>query len=441
MLGPRLDAQREDGDPFLGDDTLQIALFDGRLVGAFGGIVLPCDGDRTQGGRAVIAQRIVIGRRFSGLVSDIGIGVLGALVLEREADRLLVERLGGILRSPAQLVFGLEESHLRRVDPQVRRRTGNDHVRILGLRLRFARDVDADTDAHVIALVVGQEHLFETRVFVAGHVAENVGADAVGAPVVVDQRRAVLGGVHGRVVGIGRDDACGDGFGSLRPGDVGLHFAKAHRHAQLERIGIFEPLGDIAAVDPVVAAESLGRKRRIGGEGGDRLVPEHLHIDLLLLVVLHRNRLVGFEVRIGNRPVGVGDAVHDRHAQQFGESDGHLVVRTGDDAAPRRVSLGNHVGERPFAPVGRRIEGLELREPAVYRRSDIAAERTARQAFVELVHMLLHGNHESLQRLEFRADLVVQGIHLPVGHLVRIAIHVLEIARTRNAEQHYRKQQ
>ena len=55
--------------------------------------------------------------------------------------------------------------------------------------------------------------------------------------------------------------------------------------------------------------------------------------------------------------------------------------------------------------------------------------------------MLLHGNHESLQRLEFRADLVVQGIHLPVGHLVRIAIHVLEIARTRNAEQHYRKQQ
>ena len=120
--------------------------------------------------------------------------------------------------------------------------------------------------------------------------------------------------------------------------------------------------------------------------------------------------------------------MHDGHTQQAGKSDGHFVFRAVDDALIGGIGLGDDVGERPFAPVGRGIIGLELGLPCIDRSTDVTAERPARKRFVELVHVLLHGNHKTLQRLEFRAGLVIEGIHLFFRNLIGIAVDVFEIA-------------
>ena len=250
------------------------------------------------------------------------------------------------------------------------------------------------------------------------------------APVVVDERRAVLRGVHRRIVGISLDNTPGNSLGGLRTGDVGLHIRQTHGHAQLERIGIFEPLRDIAVVDAVVAAPRFGRERRVAAQYLDSLVQllEHLRIDRLLRIVLHIDRLVALQLRIGNRTVGVRHTVHDGHSQQAGESDGHFVFRAVDDALIGGIGLGDDVGERPFAPVGRGIIGLELGLPCIDRSTDVTAERPARKRFVELIHMLLHRNHKTLKSFELRSGLIIQGIHLVVRNLIGIAVDVFEIA-------------
>ena len=250
------------------------------------------------------------------------------------------------------------------------------------------------------------------------------------APIVIDQRHAVFGCVHSRIIGIDRNDTSGNRLRGFCPGNVRLHIGEAHRHTQLERIGVFEPLSDIAVINTVVTAPCLGRKRRIAAQYLDGLVQllEHLRIDRLLRVILHIDRLVAFQLRVRDRAVGIGHTVHDGHTQQAGKSDGHFVFRAVDDALIRGIGLGDNVGERPFAPVGRRIIRLELGLPRIDRSTDVTAERPARKRFVELIHMLLHRNHKTLKSFELRSGLIIQGIHLVVRNLIGIAVDVFEIA-------------
>lgn len=140
--------------------------------------------------------------------------------------------------------------------------------------------------------------------------------------------------MHRRIVGIRRNDAPGNGFGGLRLRQFGLDVGEPHGHAQFQRVGILEPLGDVAVVDGVVAAPCLGRKRRVAAQDLDGFIQllEHLRVDRLLRVVGYIDRLVALELRVGYRTVGVRHTMHDGHAQQPGEGYGHLVVRTADDA-------------------------------------------------------------------------------------------------------------
>ena len=266
------------------------------------------------------------------------------------------------------------------------------------------------------------------------------------APVVIDERHTVFGSRHQRIVRIGRNHSVGDRFGSLGFGDIGLDIRQTHGHAQFQRVGVLDPLADVAEVDVVELAERIGRKLLVGMERGQNLVQllEHLRIDLLLRVVGDGKRFgrIVDDLGIRNRSVGVGHAVHDRHAQQLGQCEGHLVVGVVDDAAIIGVNLLHDDDERPPEPVGRRIECGEFLFPAVGRLAHVSGEGIAGERFVELVAVLLHRYDEVLQPADIGTDFVILPLELLVRSFRRIPVDPVENARTPDrTEQHESRQQ
>ena len=68
-----------------------------------------------------------------------------------------------------------------------------------------------------------RKHLLAARIVVAVHVIDDVGTNTMVAPVVVNERRSVVRGVHHGIVCVGRDDPGGNGFGSFRFRQIGLN--------------------------------------------------------------------------------------------------------------------------------------------------------------------------------------------------------------------------
>jgi hypothetical protein len=84
VLRPRLDAQREDGDPFLHDDAFKVAF---EVLGS----VDPRNPDVALGHRAVVADRIGVGRGLDVSLGQIGVGAAGTALLERKPYGCFVE--------------------------------------------------------------------------------------------------------------------------------------------------------------------------------------------------------------------------------------------------------------------------------------------------------------------------------------------------------------
>ena len=247
-------------------------------------------------------------------------------------------------------------------------------------------------------------------------------------PVVVDERHPVLRRVHARVVGVRQDESPGYRLGGPGCRCLGGYITYAHREAQFQGVGVPDPLADVPVVHPVVVAPCRGVKTRVVAERLYRRVKfrEHLHVDFLLGVVSHCDALVGQGVAVRHRPVGVRHAVQHGHPEEAGEGVSHLVVSAVDYPPVRRVELRDDIRERPRSPVSRRVEGLEPGQPGVHRRADVAGERPACQALVELVHVLLHRDHKALHRDYLRPDPVVVGLHLLRRDLVRVGVQHLE---------------
>ena len=139
------------------------------------------------------------------------------------------------------------------------------------------------------------------------------------APVVVDQRHTVFGSVHIGIVRVVENHAVRNGLLGLLLGDIRFHIRQAHSHSQFERVGIFDPLFDVAVINIIRLAERLCRHLLVGMQGrnyGVQLL-EHLHINGFLRIVSDRERLgrILDHLRIGNRAVSVRHAVHDRYAE------------------------------------------------------------------------------------------------------------------------------
>ena len=97
-------------------------------------------------------------------------------------------------------------------------------------------------------------------------------------PVVVYERHAVLGRVHVCVVGIGEDEPPGNGLGGLCCGSLGGDVADAHRQAELQGVGVFQPFAYVPVIDAVVVAPRGSVEVDVVGERFDcgvKLV-EHL---------------------------------------------------------------------------------------------------------------------------------------------------------------------
>ena len=114
ILRPRLDTQRENSDPLLGDDAFQVTLLDGIRIARF-------PRNRNRAGRAlctVIIHRIDISQRRTERIGQIGVDTGRSPLLERQFDGLFVEIFGIALHRPAaQGAFGAQERHLRGIHP------------------------------------------------------------------------------------------------------------------------------------------------------------------------------------------------------------------------------------------------------------------------------------------------------------------------------------
>ena len=179
-------------------------------------------------------------------------------------------------------------------------------------------------------------------------------------PTVPKQCRAVEFGLKLRIVGILGDDPGGDGFRSFCLCGLLVDIGKAHRHTQFKRIGVFDPLFKVAVVNLVVFAEGFRTQIPVALQRFQRGVQffEHLRICFLLRVIGDGQAFffVLYDLGVGYRAVSVGQAVHNRHAQDVGQGYRHFVVGFVDDAAVSGVSFGDDIHKRRFEPVGGGIE-------------------------------------------------------------------------------------
>ena len=202
-----------------------------------------------------------------------------------------------------------------------------------------------------------------------------------------------------------------------------------HRKTQLERVGQTAPALQTAAVKPVGIggdhACTVARKHL----DGSIQISEHGLEDLFLRVQRHR---IGARthLRIGNRSVGVGDAVYAGDLHHLRHGDGILVF--GHLAQLREVrhfiGVDNPVKYR--RPVRLRVVGREFSsvESAV-RIGDITAVRPAQQQIGELALIdvgrndpALHGGHE-------RPHGVTVPLHILCGNLIGIPVDIFVVGR------------
>ena len=97
-------------------------------------------------------------------------------------------------------------------------------------------------------------------------------------PVVVYEVHAVLGRVHVGVVGVGEDEPSCNGFRGLCGSGLRGNVADAHRQAELQGVGVFQPFADVPVIDAVVVAPGGSVEVNVVGERFDcgvKLV-EHL---------------------------------------------------------------------------------------------------------------------------------------------------------------------
>ena len=88
---------------------------------------------------------------------------------------------------------------------------------------------------------------------------------------------------------------------------------------------------------------------KIAADHTDGLTLDHTAVPVAFFFVL-------YDLGVGYRAVSVGQAVHNRHAQDVGQGYRHFVVGFVDDAAVGGVSFGDDIHERRFEPVGGGIE-------------------------------------------------------------------------------------
>ena len=454
MFRPSFHSEGEYGYPLLGDDALEIAL---EVA------LLPSYGDVAHGGVAVLyaiaVHRVdIVGRYLLG-IECVGVGTGSPILLKRQRDAALVERLGVAAHGPsAQRALGTEESHLGGIHPHIGVGGGDnllgveiDHIVLLLGEDAYAHTVEVANLLRGAGGVGGVEcaldkHLVETRVVVAFHYGYEVSRDAVVAPVVEHERGAVFSHVEHGIVVVALDDTRCHRLLSNAPGFVGFDIRHAHGYAQLHGVHELAPFGYVAVVEVLEFAESFGGEVLIVGEHGIGVLKlgEHGGVNLLLRIVRHGKVLAGvFAVHhhgVGDGTVHVGDAVHDAHAEYLAEGEGDGVVGLGEHVAVLRVHVLDGVGEGGFEPSLLGVEGGEFHDPGVDDSLHVAAVGTASHGIHKLVEMLAGRDYKPLHALERCAHNVVLALHLVGVGLVHAAVDVVVEAR-RHREQAYRRHQ
>ena len=171
----------------------------------------------------------------------------------------------------------------------------------------------------------------------------------------------------------------------------------------------------------------MGRK---GLHRGVQL-PEHPRVDFLLRIVGRIEGVGLAHLRIGNRAVGVGHALHDAHPADIAHGQQHLVVGHRPQLEVERIELRNGVVERDVDPRLRGVIGGIAPAPA---RSGVGvgavtAPRAAHQAVDVLADALGFGHQQVLHPLECRRGNIVVVLHLRVVGLVGVLVELLVVGR------------
>ena len=120
--------------------------------------------------------------------------------------------------------------------------------------------------------------------------------------------------------------------------------------------------------------------------------------------------------------------MHDCHPEQVGECHCHRVIRSiTEDAAVWGVEVRDDILEWCRTPGVARVVSLPAFRPFLVG-GNVAAERTAEQAFLILVLVFLDRDDKALEGDDFRSDNIVVCFHLVLGNLIRIGIIHLEPA-------------
>ena len=318
-----------------------------------------------------------------------------AAALERQPDTLLVERLGVAAHRPAaQSALGAQEGHLRSVHPHERRRS-RDVVTRIPVNTLVVGNPNAVAQTHVTA--AAESRLVEIAgaagVGVTVHERRDVGSDAVVALTGLEteeadvERIAVLteAHVHGVACIVGDDAQLrSDGFfgqllrsAAVLGGEIGVD--DTHRQAELERIGQTAPTLQVTAVDTVgVGRNHACAVARQYFDGGVQ-VGEHGLEDLLFGIQRHRIDARA-DLRVGNRTVGVGHAVHAGHLHHLRHGDGVFVLGHLAQLRVIRHLIGiddavEHRRPVRLRVVGRELSGVETAVGVGTRRRDRPAAR------------------------------------------------------------------
>ena len=201
VFRPRLHAEREDCNPLLRDDLLQIHLCISTC--------LPCHCDITLTHRhAVASKRVNIDSRLAFCVCDIFRGTGRSLFFKRKRNALFVQFSCSLFASPAEFILSHKETDFGSIEPQIRSVCRHYHIGITAYGSCLAGHVGTDADTGIVAVCIGKEHLFPARIVVAVHVVYDVRSHAMVSPVVVYKCGTVLCRMHVCIVSICCNHSC-----------------------------------------------------------------------------------------------------------------------------------------------------------------------------------------------------------------------------------------
>ena len=211
--------------------------------------------------------------------------------------------------------------------------------------------------------------------------------------------------------------------------ELRIRIGYTHREPEFQRVGKFNPILDITAVDCVrLRGKVVGTVRY---QHFDSCVQffEHSLVNVLLRIVRHAQTAVKTDFRIRNRTVSIGNSVHCSNFHYITHRENHRIGSNlmklfvvGIDYRNNPVALHKYIG-----PVVRRIVvGYSVGETGICV-SHIAAQSSTQQTLSKLSCVHIRRNHAVGDAHKRCPDNIAVPLHLVIRNTVRILVQFLII--------------